>query len=731
MAAVALVPRVRASLLIIESAVPLQRFLRLHLETAGFEVTLADELGAAERVIAQAPPAVILAGSAKGGIDPLQVLERMRSLLALASTPVIVVSLRGDPQTVREAEVLGAADYLVVPVTREALLSAVRRQLGEAGGDDPEKRAVALPRAGESGAIGTASASDLRRQRGVASTLGVGEHMRFLDGPAPGGGSAPPKDEGSAPPPTVLATQEARHGTVLLVHIRNFSRLAATLRTEELAEVLNSYFVRACEPILQQGGWVVKLVDDGIVALFEPRPRGPSHAERALKAGLFICIVAQRFGDWLNRRFSSAGLPAFAVGVGVHAGDLLMCRINTGAGVETSILGDTVDIAVHLQEQTQHLGASVVTSLDTLALAGSRFIPGRRGSLTVRGHAVPVEITEITGLRPRADVDAEGLQTYHLIAEAVEHNARFIERERSRVPSHSHRARPGSAAALLLHDETPVEIPGFKLLRLLDHRIASRAFLAEYRATGSLRVLKVLNRAALGSDRVQRFLTEHELIAQVRDPHIAAVFDTGQTDTHAYVVMEYLSGGDLRSLMGNALSPERALDYLYQIAMALAAIHARGIVHRHLQPCDLMLRDEVTLVLANFGIVEDPGQAASGASSGMGSRMPYYLSPEQGTGGAGDQRSDLYSLGVMLFEMLTGSKPYTADDAASLIHQHVHEPVPWLPDEVMPLQPLIDRLMAKSPDDRFATSSDALKAIRTVCERQSDTAAAAPREAKA
>jgi class 3 adenylate cyclase len=489
------------------------------------------------------------------------------------------------------------------------------------------------------------------------------------------------------------------------------------LTTLEAAELLNSYFVRACEPILQQGGWIVKLLGDGILAMFEPTPRGSNHAERSLKAALFLCIVAHRFDQWIGRRFPDRSLPDFALGVGVHTGDVMVCRINTGAGVDTTIIGDTVNVASRLEEQTKRLGASVVTSLDTLALAGPRFIPGKRGSLLVRGRASPVEMTEITGLRPRPNVDQRGLQTYGMIHDAVAHNTQIILRERDRVLSEPHRIRQSGEYSPLRPADAPIKIPGFRLIRRLGHGGMSRAFLAEYEMTGALRVVKVLNIAEAGFDLQRRFVQEHELISQIRHPHVATIFDKGQTDTVAYIVMEYFAGSELRERLTQALEPVQALNYLRQIAEALVAIHDRGIVHRDLKPDNIMVREDGTLVLADFGIAKDTSRPVSQTRHGERLGTPFYLSPEQALGGKVDPRSDLYSLGVMFFEMLTGDKPYHAEDAPSLLHKHVHDPVPTLPPLLARFQPLLERLMAKAPAERFATSEAALQAIRQYLER--------------
>jgi serine/threonine-protein kinase PpkA len=684
-------------ILVIDNEAPSRDFLRLHLETAGYQVFVAEDAMAGMRLAVSIRPDLILSSAGKPGMDGAKLLSGLRGNHLTVPTPVILLSPKNDRDTIRQALDQGADDYLVLPVTRETLLQTVAVRLRQRKTVRDVGMNTIPPAATPS--LGTrtdvAAAHAMRSTSGITSTAGftarsVGMSLHAVGTP-----------------------QEARYGTVLFSDIRNFLTLAEKLSTAEVAEVLNAYFVRACEPILQQGGWIVKLLGDGVLAMFEPTPRALNdHAERALRASLFHVIVAQRFNTWLTRRFPDRRLPDFAVGIGVHTGDVVVVRVNTGAGIDTTIIGDTVNVASRLEEQTKKLGASVVTTLDTLEQAGARFIPGKRGSLLIRGRDSPVEITEILGLRPRQNSDMRSLHTYETIKEAVAKNAMFIVRVRDQVLAEPHRLRTTGEFTPLRPSDVPIKIPGYKLVRRLGQGGMSRSFLAEYEPTGAVRVLKVLNINEGGFDLLQRFLQEHDIISQARHTNVATIYGHGQTDSHAYIVMEYFPGGDLRERMQEALPPELALDYLRQVAEALMAIHGRGIVHRDLKPDNLMLRDDGSLALADFGIAKNLASTINRTRQGEGLGTPFYLSPEQALGKKVDRRCDLYSMGVMFFEMLTGERPYAGEDPPTLLNKHIHAPVPRLPLRFEHLQPLLDKLMAKLPEDRFDSAQAALTAIR-------------------
>jgi serine/threonine protein kinase len=176
--------------------------------------------------------------------------------------------------------------------------------------------------------------------------------------------------------------------------------------------------------------------------------------------------------------------------------------------------------------------------------------------------------------------------------------------------------------------------------------------------------------------------------------------------------MEYFSGGDLRGEIKKGLSVDRALNYMTQTTRALAAIHDIGIVHRDLKPDNLMLRSNASLALADFGIAKQISTMITKTRHGEVFGTPYYLSPEQALGRQVDPRSDLYSLGVMFYEMLVGDKPYHADDPQALLFKHVHADLPVLPTNLAKFQPLLNKLLAKQPGQRFASASQLLAGLQ-------------------
>jgi len=215
-----------------------------------------------------------------------------------------------------------------------------------------------------------------------------------------------------------------------------------------------------------------------------------------------------------------------------------------------------------------------------------------------------------------------------------------------------------------------------------------------------------------GSDFINRFLNEGRIIASLQHPHIITVHDIGTVHDMVWIAMEYVQGGDLKARLERSIEPIEALELVANIAQALGYGHQHGIVHRDVKPANILFREDGTALLTDFGIAKQVSQDNELTSTGTILGSPYYMSPEQAEGLQVDGRTDIYSLGVILYEMLTGERPYVGDAAVKVIMQHIQSPIPKVPESVRRFQPLINMMMAKNRDQRIATTDALVAEIR-------------------
>jgi class 3 adenylate cyclase/tRNA A-37 threonylcarbamoyl transferase component Bud32 len=657
-----------ADILVIEDEAALRHNIVRILNAEGYRATGAANGREGIALAREHKPNLVISDVLMPEVDGFGVLSALREHDETAGIPFIFLTGLDDRQHFRRGMGLGADDYLNKPFRRDELVSAVEVRLARA--------AVSLRREAERLSERERQLQEMFRRELLGET-----HDRLA-------GIAAQARSG-----------EVRRATVLFSDIRDFTTISERLSAQEVAELLNAYFQHVCDPIAAYGGHALRFIGDGVMAVFDAQVGDARpHARRALLAALGMTVAAQRFRNWLALRFGERGLPEFAIGIGVHEGEVMMCAVGAQGRREYTAIGDTVNLASRLEGKTRELGCSVIASRAALQAAGAGIEAGRSLTLWVKGRTAPVEAVEIAGMSAEPGVDDTAR-----VRIAGEVGAAL--RENSEITARAVKA----ALAVTQAVPTLPQVKGYRMQRLLGRGGMSDVVLALRESDGAQVVLKLLDaKSHEDDDLFQRFIQEHALIADLHHRHVVRIHDQAFADDVAYIAMEYFAGGDLRREMDRGLTPHRALEVVAQVASGLAEIHRHGIVHRDIKPANLMLRADGSVVLADFGIAKHASRSLAATRHGEVLGTPFYLSPEQAAGAPATPQSDIYSLGVLAFEMLAGHRPYSGDSVEALLKLHAQAPVPKLPAALQRWQPLVDGLMAKDVRRRFTDAQQVL-----------------------
>jgi DNA-binding NarL/FixJ family response regulator len=329
------------------------------------------------------------------------------------------------------------------------------------------------------------------------------------------------------------------------------------------------------------------------------------------------------------------------------------------------------------------------------------------------------ELTAVRALRLGAlDYLPKRLLTPQRLNAAVRTTLRRIERRVARSLArlaHSKRVRGGarSADGALPRSGAAMRdlIPRYRILKTIGESEKAVVYLATSLELKRDVALKVSTVVADDASEPQVLAREREALAAIRHPAIVEIHDYGSRAGHEYLAMDYFSRGDLKARLRQGVSEEDALRYVGEIAAALRVVHDAGIVHRDLKPANVMLRENDAIVLIDFGLARQLGGNLKSTRTGVLRGSPYYMSPEQALGEELDARSDLYSLGVIYYELLTGKRPYAGQSAIEVLEQHVNAPLPRLPQSLVHHDALITRLLAKDRAERTADAHEVMQAI--------------------
>ena len=657
----------KTKVLIIEDDPGIRRSLALSLKTEGYEVREAPNGRIGVAFAGADAPDLIICDVNMPEMDGYAVVAKLRQSPHLASIPFVFLTARGERADVRKGMNLGADDYLTKPFTRDELIETVKVRLKKRD-DSRELLTQDLILGAE-----RLRSRFLSRLTGDAAQLAV-------------------DDAGAIDPGNTIV-----EATVLFTDIRSFTTISERLSVTEIATLLNQYFQRACVPIVAAGGRVVKFIGDGIMAVFPHGERAPreQQALRAIQAGLGLSLLAHEFRDWISARYADRGLPEFSVGVGIHTGEVTLCRLG-GAGEDSfTAVGDTVNIAARLEGQTKELGWPVVASGVAISAAGEAVVHGAHRTVHLRGRTKPVLVYEVIGLK--------GLD-----APLGEAQGRLSQQLQVALAGNAKGAAMAAKAALretllaLLSEEAgpsrsaPLRIKNYALVARLVEPGGAALYLAERDSDGKKVAVWVRQSRAGDEASFEVFVEQAPILRRVQHASIARVFDHGFADDVAYIVTEYFPRGSFRQLLSGPLPPTEVLALLRQALEAIAQLHALGIVHGALAPENFCQRENGEIVLADLGCPRD------------GHR---YRSPEQMRGGSPDRRSDLYALGVMLFEMLTGDCPYGGATPDDLKREILQAAIPPLPAALAPWQEILSRLLAKEPAQRLDSAQAVLEAL--------------------
>ncbi len=262
-------------------------------------------------------------------------------------------------------------------------------------------------------------------------------------------------------------------------------------------------------------------------------------------------------------------------------------------------------------------------------------------------------------------------------------------------------------------DASALHIPGYKILHLIGRGANATVYLALQESLNRHVALKILQKFDRPAQAV-RFFNEGQIVASMNHPNIITTYDIGSVGSQQYIAMEYLDGGSLKEKIKEKPSATEALDIVQSIGSALDFVHQMDIVHRDIKPENILFHKRGMPKITDFGVAKALDRDMNLTMDGTALGSPYYLSPEQAEGKDLDGRSDIYSLGVILFEMLAGHKPYLGESQIEVIFGHLNHPIPSLPEEHRHYQGLVEKMMAKNPQDRFSSAQEMLQHLNAL-----------------
>ena len=264
-----------------------------------------------------------------------------------------------------------------------------------------------------------------------------------------------------------------------------------------------------------------------------------------------------------------------------------------------------------------------------------------------------------------------------------------------------------------------IHIPGYKIIRELGHGGMAYVYLAVQESFGREVALKILSPQLADDDQFsKRFLREARIVSQLNHPNIVTVFDAGKQGKYHYMSMEYIPGKDVKQLK-DSISHKDAIRIVKDVASALDFAGDKGIVHRDVKPENIMIhQSDRRVILMDFGIAHGDDVTHGMTQTGKAIGTPHFMSPEQTKGLKVDHRSDIYSLGVVLYQLLARHLPFDASSAVAVGIKHLTAPIPLLPTGLEIFQPIVNMSLSKQPEHRYQKASELITALNKISDSQ-------------
>lgn len=257
-----------------------------------------------------------------------------------------------------------------------------------------------------------------------------------------------------------------------------------------------------------------------------------------------------------------------------------------------------------------------------------------------------------------------------------------------------------------------LDIPGYDILEAIGRGGMASVYRARQHTFDRNVAVKILKPDLSEDDAFcQRFVMESQIVAKLNHSNIVQVYDVGEFQNHYYLAMEFLSGGDLHKRLKKGLEAKEAVSIIRQMASALDFAHKKNIIHRDLKPDNVMFREDGAAVLTDFGIAKETNADINLTQTGLIVGTPKYMAPEQIRGAEPSPQGDIYSLGIMFYQLLCNRVPFSGGDLVQTAYQHFNEPVPQLPPQLQQYQSLIEHMLAKTIEERVERGKDVVKAL--------------------